>query len=229
MRCALTRDDSHLRPIALIALFVLVVASWIFSGTSPAISHNAVISTTPEAGSTVSDNPVEIRIVTSDQLLDLGGSGSGFAIVVRDEQGLYYGDGCVTVGDSDMFTVARLGSPGDYTVTYQFVSADGHSLSDLFTFEFAPTDSDNPADGVPEPPVCGATPAPVGDPVEQAVDETTVTDLTDAPDGVVADPIEEEFEVEEPERGPITIAIAAVLIVLSITLLVWMVVRRNRG
>ncbi len=181
---------------------VLLVAAVLMLPT-PAIAHNAVVDTIPADGDTVTTSPVDIVISTSDELLDLGGTGSGFAIVVQDASGLYYGDGCVDVGSTDMGAIADLGEAGEYTVTYQFVSADGHSLSDSFSFSFDPSASHTPASGSASPLQCGV--GPVAEP------------LVDA----------EPLGSDEPEGGIITVVFAGVLIVLSITLLVWMVRRRN--
>jgi len=203
---------------------VAAVAS-VIVGSQSALAHNVVLDTIPQVGSTVAESPLEVHVLTSDELLDLAGTGAGFAIVVQDDAGLYYGDGCVTIGPNDMFTTVDLGSSGPYQVTYQFVSADGHSLSDGFPFTFAPTASHTPAQGQTEAPRCG---------VEAMVDsgmgdETTVGAVSEIGDDVVAEPLEATTELPGPSRDIITVAIAAVLIVLSITLLVWMVIRRNRG
>ena len=220
------RASAFRLPGIILAAVAMVTLSFIVGGSPSASGHNAVVATTPEAGSTITDSPVDISIVTSDQLLDLGGTGSGFAIVVRDADGLYYGDGCVDIGGSDMSARADLGQGGEYTVTFQFVSADGHSLSDSFVFDFAPTPSHAPATGVTDPPRCGVA----AEPIDALIDETTETDPTDMPEGAVAEPTVEDIVVDDQgERGPITLTIAAVLVTLSITLLVWMVRRRDRG
>jgi copper resistance protein C len=204
---------------------VAMAAFALFSWSTPSASgHNAVLETSPEAGSTISTSPVDIRVVTNDTLLDLTGTGSGFAIVVRDAIGLYYGDGCVNIGDTDLSQTAHLGNAGDYTVTFQYVSADGHSLSDSFGFIFAPSPTHVPASGFDEAPKCGVEaimPTTEGD-------ETPATDPATTPEGVVVDATSEDMLVDQqPERWPITTAIAGVLVVLSITLMVWMVRRRN--
>ena len=201
--------------VGLVALFI---------GPLPSVfGHNAVLDTTPQAGDTVTESPLEVHVYTSDELLDLAGTGAGFALVIQDDAGNYYGDGCVTIAERDLFTSVELGEAGVYQVTYQFVSADGHSLSDGFEFTFNPTPSHSPAMGQPMAPRCGLE-TMMGDIVG---DETTITD--DTPEGVVAEPLVEDGELPGPSRDVITVAIAAVLIVLSITLLVWMVIRRNRG
>jgi copper resistance protein C len=217
------RRPTHAR-LAFVTAATVVAFALISLQTTSAVGHNVVMETSPEAGSTITDSPVNIRVVTNDQLLDLGGTGSGFAIVVRDVNGLYFGDGCVSVGASDMSATAALGEAGDYTVTFQFVSADGHSLSDSFGFTFEPSPGHVPAPGLQDAPQCGVEPIM---PITEG-DETTVTDLVTAPEATLADPMDEDILVEDQaERWPITAAIAGVLVVLSITLLVWMVRRRN--
>lgn len=122
-----------------------------------AMAHNQVAQTTPAAGSTVTMSPVEIEIVTTDQLLDLGGNASGFAVTVQDSARSYFGDGCVRVDGPALYASAELGNAGEYTVTYQYISADGHSLSDAFVFFLEPATGHTPTPGQSSPPVCGAS------------------------------------------------------------------------
>jgi copper resistance protein C len=119
------------------ALVLAIVAVLVTAG--PAQAHNYVVASTPEAGSTLTELPAEFSVTTNEALLDLGGTGSGFGIDVIDADGLYYGDGCVTVDGATLSTTAAIGAPGEYTLVYQVVSADGHTVSDEFTFEWAPT------------------------------------------------------------------------------------------
>ena len=121
----------------------------------PALAHNVVEDRIPVPESTITDSPVEVSIATDDIFLDLGENQGGFAIVMMDEAGLYYGDGCVKLQERQMTASIALGSAGTYTVVYQFVSADGHSLSESYTVEFQPTEDHVETAGVPNPPVCG--------------------------------------------------------------------------
>ena len=123
-----------------------------------ALAHDQVIETTPGAGETISANPVELSILTSGELLDLGGNSAGFAITVTDDSGLFYGDGCVSVDGPSLSTSASLGDTGPYTVTYQYVSGDGHTLSGQYAFDFVRPDDYLPAAGQSQPPVCGEPP-----------------------------------------------------------------------
>ena len=117
--------------IAVAALAVLLTAS-------PASAHNYLVSSTPADGEVLTALPTEFSVTTNEALLDLGGTGSGFGMEVSDSEGLYYGDGCVSVDGATLSATAALGEPGDYTLVYQLVSADGHTVSDSITFEWAP-------------------------------------------------------------------------------------------
>ncbi len=157
---------------------------------TPVYAHNQVVLVSPEANSTVTTSPVSISITTGDELLDLGGAGRGFAIAVTDSSGLFYGDGCVIVEGATMASVVDLGEQGTYTITYQYVSADGHSLSDRYTVRFEPPSSHTPSVGYQEAPVCGegplveeesthnAAPEPESEPVtDRASEETQQTNI----------------------------------------------------
>lgn len=122
---------------------------------SLSLAHSEVASTIPAEGEEITENPVEVTVVTAQPLLDLGGTAAGFALVIQDAEGLYYGDGCVSVRENSLSAVAELGEPGAYVVTYQYVSADGHSVSGSFSFTLADS-ATGAATGQPSAPLCGA-------------------------------------------------------------------------
>jgi len=117
--------------VALGLLAVLLTAT-------PASAHNYLVSSTPTAGETLTALPEHFSVTTNEPLLDLGGDGSGFGIEIIDANGLYYGDGCVTVEGPTVYTMPEIGEAGTYRLVYQVVSADGHTVSDEFTFDWAP-------------------------------------------------------------------------------------------
>ena len=119
---------------AAVALGLLVV----LLTASPASAHNYLVASTPGAGETLTALPEHFSVTTNEPLLDLGGDGSGFGIEIIDANGLYYGDGCVTVEGPSVYTEPSIGAAGTYTLVYQVVSADGHTVSDEFTFDWAP-------------------------------------------------------------------------------------------
>jgi methionine-rich copper-binding protein CopC len=130
----------------------LVAASLLIA--TPAFAHDELIDSTPAAGETLTALPDAFSITMNEDLLDLDDEGSGFGILIRDSDGLYYGDGCVSVDGPTMSAEAVLGKPGEYTFIWQVVSSDGHPTSDEFTFEWAPEGEFAAAAGSEEPGDC---------------------------------------------------------------------------
>jgi len=135
---------------------------------APAQAHNYLIASTPEAGSTLTELPERFSITTNEALLDISGDGTGFAMQVSDNAGLFYGDGCLIVDGSSMGTPAALGEAGTYLVRWQIISADGHPISDEFEFEWQPTDALTASVGSSVAPNCGRAPLDNGSVAETA-------------------------------------------------------------
>src|SRR6056300_407308 len=148
----MTLTSSALRRLPLMGVALLGA---LLLGASPAVAHNVVEDRTPAPGSTVTESPVDISLTTNDIFLDLGGDASGFGVVISDSAGLYYGDGCVSVIERTMSASAQLGEAGTYEIIYQFVSADGHSLSESYEFVFTPDPNHTAAQGYDTPAECG--------------------------------------------------------------------------
>ncbi len=149
----------HTRPsVTLVARGIITFATaTALIGLAPALpaaAHDDVVSSTPAEGETITAAPEFFSVTTSEPMLDLTGEGTGFGIEVTDENGLYYGDGCVAVQDATMSSVAALGPAGDYTLTYQYVGSDGHTLSDTIGFRYEPVDSATVQGGLDSAPVC---------------------------------------------------------------------------
>ena len=141
------------------ALFaVVVIAAAIGWGAAPASAHNYVVGSSPTADAVVTEQPGVFSVTTNDQLLDLGGTGSGSAMIVTGPASapLFYGDGCATVAGATVETEAQLGAAGEYTVIWQTVSTDGHAISDEFTFDWQPAAGQTLADGAAAALTCGA-------------------------------------------------------------------------
>lgn len=145
-----------LRQRSLTALGTVAVALGLVLGAAaPAAAHNYVVSSTPEDGATITAAPESFTITTNDVLLDLSGDGAGFGMVISDEAGQYYGDGCVTIDGRSMSTVAALGPAGNYTLAFQLISADGHTLSESLKFTYEPAAGEPAATGSSTMPNCG--------------------------------------------------------------------------
>ena len=139
------------------AAALVVAAALLLAIAAPAQAHDYLVSSTPEAGSTVTQLPESFAVTTNEALLDLSGTGSGFAIEVTDDAGLYYGDGCVAVTGATLSTGASLGAAGEYRMLWQLVSADGHTASGEVDFTWAPSAGAVTSSGSVSPPDCGGT------------------------------------------------------------------------
>ncbi|NQX25997.1 copper resistance protein CopC [Microbacteriaceae bacterium VKM Ac-2854] len=123
----------------------------------PAQAHNYLVSSTPTAGDTVTEQPATVSVTTNDNLLNLGDDGTAAAIQVVGPDGLYYGDGCTTVLGPTASMPAELGAAGEYTVTWQVVSTDGHPVSDQFSFDWQPAQGQTVGEGSATAPDCNGT------------------------------------------------------------------------
>jgi copper resistance protein C len=151
-----------------VALLVAASAALIALPALPAWAHNYLVATSPAAGAVVTEQPGTISLETNDELLDVG---NGSAIRVQGPDGRYYGDGCTEVVGATAETNAELGTPGEYTVTWQVVSADGHPISGTWRFQWQPAEDVALAEGSTDPGACGGD-AVVSTPGQQTEEST---------------------------------------------------------
>ncbi|KQO11556.1 hypothetical protein ASF06_02620 [Agreia sp. Leaf244] len=179
-----------------------------------ASAHNYLVSSTPEAGSVLTSLPPEFVITTNDVLLDFGGenTGSAGALEVQGPDGLFYGDGCVTVSGPSISTAAALGPAGDYTVIWRVVSTDGHPVSNQFAFTWQPDAAQVASTGSAAAPVC-----PTANDAAGAADGDNSTGTTsgDSNAASAASSDDEFFSVLAWGGG----ALAAVVVAVTVTLL----------
>jgi len=159
-----------------IAGIVVIATALALVPAVPALAHNYVVSSTPTEGETVSAVPEFFIVTTNENMLDLSGAGAGFAVQITDDDGLFYGDGCVTTGGPSMSMLGALGAPGGYTMTYQYISSDGHTLSDSLAFRYEPANAANVAVGLDTPPVCGQAAPPATEAEAETETETETTE-----------------------------------------------------
>ncbi|SMG17666.1 hypothetical protein SAMN06296010_0803 [Agreia pratensis] len=214
MRIALPRFSSGVT-VAIGALALLgtgALAVGAIGQLPPASAHNYLVSSTPEAGSVLTVLPSDFVITTNDVLLDFGGgsTGSAGALEVQGPDGLFYGDGCVTVAGPSISTAAALGPAGDYTVLWRVVSTDGHPVSNQFSFTWKP-DAGQPASP-------GSTTAPVCPTAADASGDGASTGSASGSDSSsVAETSDEEFVSVLAWGGG---ALAAVAVAVGVTLFI---------
>jgi methionine-rich copper-binding protein CopC len=187
-------------------LGTLLILGLAVGAATPAQAHNYVVSSTPEAGSVVTVLPEQFTVTTNDVLLDFGGesTGSSGALEVQGPDGLYYGDGCVTVSGPSISTRAALGPAGEYTVNWRVVSTDGHPVSNQFVFTWQPDAGQPVSEGSDVEPVCATAAG--------AADDETKEDGSGAPETA-----DDEFRSVLIWSGG---ALLAVVLAVGITLLV---------
>ena len=183
-------------------------------GAPPASAHNYLVATTPAADSTLTALPATFSVTTNEALLDLSGTGVGFAIQVQDAAGTFYGDGCFSIVDATLSTPAALGAAGSYRLLWQIVSEDGHTVSGEFGFAWAPPPGSRPSPGSATPPVCGVAATPMSTPSSGA------TPPEAAPSGAARTPQPVRTNANLGDVLWIGGAIGAVLVAGLVTLLV---------
>ncbi|MBN9139998.1 MAG: copper resistance protein CopC [Micrococcales bacterium] len=146
-----------LRALAAAASVVAAGAALALVAAPAAEAHSVLVASTPEAGVTLAELPAEFSVTMNETLLS-GAGDAAFALRVRSSDGLYYGDGCLTIVDATVSTPAAIGPAGDYTLEWQVVSADGHPVGGEIPFTWT---GEATADGATEPAACGgAVPNP---------------------------------------------------------------------
>jgi methionine-rich copper-binding protein CopC len=189
---------------------------------APAQAHNTLVSSNPSAGSVVTEQPGIFAVTTNDALLEAGGTANAIQVRGPGAEPLYYGDGCMTVQGPSLTTPVSLGQPGEYTVVWQVVSADGHPIDGEYTFNWQPAAGQELADGVAAAPVCGESQAPVesGTPTPEPTFTTQTDSLSTS----------EALAPEETSASPSDILwIGAALAVVVIAAVVVLVVVRRRA
>jgi methionine-rich copper-binding protein CopC len=145
--------------IGLVAAALAVAGGSVLGLAAPASAHNYMIASTPSVDGTLTSMPARFEITTNDRLLDIGNTNSGFAYRIVGPHGRYYEDGCLDVDGPSMTTKAALGASGRYTIEWQIISADGHTVSDRYSFRWDAPASFTPAKGSRTPPSCRTAPA----------------------------------------------------------------------
>lgn len=173
-----------------IVLAGFVATAAVLAAASPALAHNFYLSSTPSENEVLTTLPDEFIVTTNDNLLDLGGAGGGFVMQVVGPDGLYYGDGCVTVSGPSVSMTAAAGPAGDYTLTWQVISADGHTVSGEIPYRWEPAaGAETSTVGTSSAPVCGEAtePQPAASEPEVTAPVTPSPDAAGTSDGAVTD------------------------------------------
>jgi hypothetical protein len=106
-------------------------------GTS---AHDYLVGSDPKSGAVVTQPLQTVSLTFNDRVLDLSGDGSSSLVTVTgpDAGARHFETGCATIADRVVSAPVALGAAGSYTLTYQVVSADGHTVSNSLKFTYQP-------------------------------------------------------------------------------------------
>jgi len=113
---------------------VLAAAALAILPASAASAHDYLVSSSPADGATVSAALPQVSLTFDDIVLDEGGHGA--LVQVTDASGRHFETGCASVQDRVVSVPVALGGTGEYRVTWQVVSADGHPVSSSIQFRY---------------------------------------------------------------------------------------------
>ncbi|MFF1876679.1 copper resistance protein CopC [Leifsonia sp. NPDC058230] len=130
-----------------------------------ASAHDYLVSSDPASGATVTAPLEQVALTFNDRVLDLTGDGKSSIVEVTDAAGRYFETGCATTADTVVTAPVALGPAGSYTITYQIVSADGHTVSNSLPFTYQPAAGAVAAEGSARP-TCGQAVEPTPSPTE---------------------------------------------------------------
>lgn len=116
------------RSRVLVLLLLTLFAGVGFPGAASA--HSELISSTPADGSSLDAAPAQVVLTFSEDIRP-----EGALVQVTDGEGLAMTDGKLTLdGPKVTQPLSAQLHPGNYTITYKVVSADGHPISDAIAF-----------------------------------------------------------------------------------------------
>lgn len=227
-RCRVTHRIAALALLALAPLTLDPASLAPLADAQTVPLHATIDSTVPADGEVLSAPVPQFQVTANEALVTLG-EGDANAMTVQLVGGDFYGDGCTSVDGATLSMGATFGIPGTYMITYQVVSADGHTVSGQTTFEWRP-DADVPlVEGSPEPPVCGD---PATDPVSMPIQTTDPTQSSEEPVVVTVTPTpvasEPAAETESTGGDWVFIVVAIVAVLLVIAVMVWTYLRARR-
>jgi len=121
------------RGLAVLVATCLATAGLLGTGTSVAQAHDELLDSIPAAGATLDTAPAQIELELSEDVQPLGTE-----VVVTADDGTTASDGPVGIDGTTVVQPLTADLPaGFYTVDWRVTSADGHPLSDRFTFTVA--------------------------------------------------------------------------------------------
>jgi len=123
-----------------------------------ASAHDYLVSSSPAAGSTISEPIASVSLTFNDLVLDFNKDGSSAIVQVTgpDADSRHFETGCAAISSRTITAPVALGASGEYAITWRMVSADGHPVSDRITFDYLASATSTPAPGIAAGTACAA-------------------------------------------------------------------------
>ena len=136
---------------------LLLGAGLTLAVATPAQAHDELVSSYPEANSTLTSSPAEITLSFSGELI-AGMQSAAVEVIAPDGQNI-----ATDAPSEDGTSITQQLTPnppdGLFTVRWKVVSSDGHPISGEYTYTVAPTDA-VPSSPAATPSTAPQTPAP---------------------------------------------------------------------
>ena len=150
------------------ALAAAIGALLFFFFPTTAHAHDHLVSSSPEAGETLTEAPAEITLVYSAQLTEAGAT-----VLITDEAGMDWANSEPAItGDTVTVAVQDHIASGAYVVQWRVVSSDGHPITGEVPFtldlpEISPEPEPQPTVSTEPLPAETAEPEPTADPTPE--------------------------------------------------------------
>ncbi|MEO8907186.1 MAG: copper resistance CopC family protein [Microbacteriaceae bacterium] len=157
-RTRAAREQPRSRILAAVAAAFIAGALALIPAAG-ASAHDYLVDSTPKANSVQTAPLNKISLTFDDIVLDLAGDGSSSLLQVTGPDGAntHFETGCPTVLGRVVTAPVALGPSGKYIITWQIVSADGHTVSNSLDFTYSPPAGTTEAKGTSSRPQCGRT------------------------------------------------------------------------
>jgi methionine-rich copper-binding protein CopC len=149
----------------LVGITAVLAVVFVSGGGQMAQGHDYLGSTAPADGATVQDPLASVSLTFSEPPLE--GLNTGSYISVVSANGETVSNDNVIIEGATLSVPVTFATPGDYTVTWQTVSSDGHPISGSYSFTWlsnGTTESVTPTPNAPSTPDTAApseSPSPV--------------------------------------------------------------------
>jgi copper resistance protein C len=182
-----------------------------FLAAAPAQAHDALASTSPADGQTITTNPGTVSITLTNPP-NTGIPGSNILTVTAPD-GHVVSTGEVTIDGATLSTAAKIDHDGKHTVQWRAVSADGHPIEGAFSFTYMAE--------------AAASAAPSAAPPSAAATAATSAAAAPKPSTAATEAATDPAAQTEP-INPAGWVIGAVVLLAAIAGLIYFLRRRNK-